>query len=465
MTKNTVWIRSQGTDYYLSGTNHPAYTGSGSPWTSESTTPYALALNDVDGPSWAPQPAPGVPQWIGGPPFSVGSRLLTKGYGNVTETLGILLYANSKDNAILLLRQLRAALNQAPMFVPAFVRVTSGTNTGSAEIYTADVSENPIYIQEGGATPGTFLFRATITWVRSPFFTYYATSEVLANGTSWANNGTGTPNNVIALSTGTGDMIYEGSPMATYVRNDSSAYEALYVASVYSRTYSTTGAATSTTSSTGFTGGGTFAVVPVINLVNIPGLRLRCLVRCSITNNAELQVQSRDGTTGTIYWQSASINNSLLGGNYDGVYDLGPVTLPVDRTISIATPEYPFRWRSRSTDGSSSTVIVTSVQWLYYFDFAYVRAGFSIALSRFVFLLPTVQTGSSVTTPIRNRAYYYDGTNLLTPLQYRGTLPRYWSGCSLFVQCFRVSANTTFTDTGVVSGVHYPQFRTIRGGV
>jgi hypothetical protein len=243
-TKNTIWIISGGTNYYLSGgaNTQTVYAGSGTPWTSEATSPYELSLNDAT-PIWIPTPAPANVLYSGGPPFAIGRQPAYRSFDTITEQVGIQMRATTKDNAIALLRQLRKALN--PSALPAVLAVTGGTNTGYTEIYSADVTERPSYLSEPDG-----IFRAVITWTRAPFFGLLSAGEMLVNAVTMNNTGTGTPDNVESLGTGSGDLINEGSPLNISLTPGSGTIGQLYAASVLSRTYTTSGAAAYSTSAT-----------------------------------------------------------------------------------------------------------------------------------------------------------------------------------------------------------------------
>ncbi len=209
-TKNTVWLLADSTNYYLSGgaATQTIYAGSGTPWTAESTSPYEIAQNEVLG-SWTPTVAEARTLSSGGVPFSnIGAVPIYQSYDNVVETLGIQMRATTHNNAVALLRQLRQLLNRPPAFVPAVLAVTSGSNTDYSEILRATVQETTSYQTEAG-----FLIRAQVPWTRRAFFGLLSAGESLASSVAWTNAGTGATDNVIALSTGSGDLIYEGSPL------------------------------------------------------------------------------------------------------------------------------------------------------------------------------------------------------------------------------------------------------------
>jgi hypothetical protein len=124
MTAN-IFLISGSSTYYLSldGTKRTYYNGSGSPWATQSTTPYDLAMNDITGQRWTPHIAPRQEVYGGGPPFRNGQTLIYNSYGNVTETFPIQIYATSHNNAVLLLRQLRTALSSTLLSAPPVLGV------------------------------------------------------------------------------------------------------------------------------------------------------------------------------------------------------------------------------------------------------------------------------------------------------------------------------------------------------
>jgi hypothetical protein len=147
-----IWLISGGANYHLAGGSalQTPYSGSGTPWTAQTTSPYELSLNDATGNIWVPLAAPAQAIYGGGPPFRIGQSLVTKSWANVTETVGVQLRATTHNNAVFLLRQLRQILNTALYSVPCVLAVQpdGSTNIAYYEIYNADIQELPNYVYE-----------------------------------------------------------------------------------------------------------------------------------------------------------------------------------------------------------------------------------------------------------------------------------------------------------------------------
>lgn len=465
-TKNTValisTINGTTTTYYLSGggASQTSYSGSGTPWTAESTTPYELSNNDVTGDRWVPTPAEPQMIYTGSPPWRYGRTPIYQGYGLVTESVGVQLRASSKDNAIALLRQLRRILNTSLYAVPCVLMVTGGTNAGYTEIYRAHVPEHFEYINE----PNGF-FRVTVTWDRAPFFGRIDAGEVLINGATFENRGTSSPDNDVAYSAGAGDLIYEGQPLnITWIAGQAGTYAKLYAASTHSRAYSTTGSGSLSTSST--TGAdATLAQFDATAALTRKGLKPRILIHATCASNAQYRILVYFGsaTKQLVYtspWFQTTATVSTL-------VDAGTFSLAsVRATLNLSQPLFTIVLRYRSTNGASATTTLTSSQYLLYYDFAIINTAGSVTLSNSdVYQIDQFpeQTNFACLPYYPPRVLVVPTTDVTASVDYRGTLPRYWNGASLWLAWLNSGAYNT-TETATVSARHAPLFRTIRGG-
>lgn len=470
-TKNTVrLIDPSGTSYYLSGggSGQTPYSGSGTPWTAESTAPYELSLNDIS-PIWAPTPAPGQLIMGGGPPFSLGRRPLYAGYDNVTESVGIQLKASgsgntAKDNAIALLNQLRQVLNTARFSLPCLLAVQSGTNTSYVEIYWADVPEMPNYIAEADGT-----WRVTITWQRSPLWSA-GSLTTLQSAITVTNSGTGGNNNTRSLSTITGDLLYEGSPLNIKLDPVSGgAY--FYFGTVYQRIYSTSGAGTTTTSSTSGAAAFNDATAALTNPARTRnGLRLRVMLRCtSISAKAQVRVQLISAQSSENLWIGP-----WVAGNATGVtqIDVTPQGVPLDsiRRALLTTGDVNIGLVVRSTDGTSVSVNVHSCEYLLYYTFCRVDAvntqgGVGAPGLDYLQLEQAQNLNGTAYLPAPGVAYVgsSSGGGLGGIATVRGALPRAISGASLYMSWLTSTYAHTNTDTAAVTTTHLPLYRSVRG--
>jgi len=463
-TKNTIALISGGTTYYLSGgaATQTSYAGSGTPWTAESTTPYELSLNDTTGNIWVPQAAPAQTIWSGGPSFRLGRSPLYRSYDNITETVGIQLRATTKDNAIALLRQFIQALNTALFSAPCVLSVQGGTNTAYYEIYSADAQENELYLREPDG-----VFRATITWVRSPFGGV-SSLTTLINGTSYGN-GSGSANTV-SLGALTGDLVYEGMPMNIRLVPSAAGYDRCYVASVLSRTKSTV-----TSTVTGFTStyptGSAFTAtgsISVTSLVTNAALRFRVLVRfTTLTNPTKAQIWGHINYGGAVGQRDVPLPIVTLGSDTTAqLIDLGGYPLDTLRNAITTAPNVTVKLQVSSTDGTAVTLTLDYVETLLYYDFCSITGSRSASTDRMYLLGAQNLNGSAYLPSAIPGALITTNTDTVRNLGVlRGTLPRAFSGASLYATTVTSGTNAhTASDTITVTAQLAPLYRTLRGG-
>lgn len=261
------------------------YSGSGTPWTSQSTTPFEIAANSVTG-EWIPlEPTP-VDVYAGGGPFRDGSDLVSRSYPNVVEQLPIHIRGTTQDHMIAALRLLKQELRSVTYKAPAlFVLKPDGTtNAAYTEVYSVSVAPNPLFLSDEN---GQRLLRAVLTITRAPFFTNLASGATALSSSTHTNAvGSNTRN---FTTTPVGDLTYEGQPVNLSLTPVSSAtITKLWLAVISNSANSTSGAATYSTPST------QTAVVTVsltlADFANNDRLKLRVLQRFSSATSAKLQV-------------------------------------------------------------------------------------------------------------------------------------------------------------------------------
>lgn len=459
---NTVFLISGGTNYYLSGQGRNQYIGSGSPWTTEAASPYRLSLNDVT-PIWVPTATPATAIYGGGAPFRIGSDILYRAYDNQTEQVGIQLYANTKDNALALLRQLRRILNTARYSVPCILAITGGTNTAYYEIVNADVPESVDYLREGAST--NVVFRATLTWVRTPLAGRLSSGESAFSSTTFTNTGTGANNNTQAYPTLSGDLIYEGQPLNcifAFGASSTNARRTFFASSVLSRTYTAKGSTPSTTSTTGVLASTT--TISLSSVIGQNGLRARYLARLSsISSNIQFRMIAYTGssTSGVVLASS----NWLTAEYAADLIDFGWIPLdlfqnsPVAAAGSITVGLY-----YRSTDGLTASASWTYDEVLFYYTFCRIDVAPTSSSASNVWIVSfTEQSGRPCLPSYPQRAFRMLGTDpdiISTP---RGTPPQYFSGASLYLGWKQATAGHSTTDTASVTVTHAPLYRTLRG--
>lgn len=500
MSKNTVIISHSsfsGTDLYLSG-NGTTYTGSGTPWSVESTSPYELANNPTTGEPYAIKPPEPIPYTVGGPPFGLATIPRWVGYAPVTETFTVQMKGSTKDNAIFLLRQLRNALNAAVSYIggaPPLLSLKGGTNTAYGRLISATVVEDPRYQYED--TSAITIIRAVVTWTRTAFGGLLSTPTTLINGTSWANAGTGSPDNLegFGVTTGTagvGDMAEEGSPMNYTIRpsNDGAIrIRRVLLASVYNRYY--VGLSTSntwSTSSTTYGSGSTISVwTDALSLAGMLGdyrLRMRLIgvVASGHTGTPEFRyaVYNSSGS-GLITYSNVIPYLNGDGDNTIRMIDSGPIPITIQELRNLSDMNWTVVLQIRSADGASTTGTLSSVECLLYYDFCDVRlTGFSNwgtqSTNRYDLNISSFgQRSGSPCIPLP-----YPQAMLTNPsssnrvwewAELRGTVPRLYRDSSLWVKLLNIDQSSTpwvisveTARTFTVTAAHAPLYRTVRGG-
>lgn len=459
---NNVRLIYDGTNYYISGggSSQTAYTGSGTPWTSQSTTPYEIAMNDVMGERYTPQAPEPLAVYGGGAPFSIGQHLAYKGYGNVTETIPIQMVATSHDSAVFLLQQLRRILSTALFSVPCILAVqpNGATNIVYYNIYHATVQEDPRFLNEEA---GLNRIRALITWTRSAFGGLATTAETVLSSASYGNTGTGSPDNVVAYSTGSGDLIYEGQPLNLQIA--ASDISKLYLSSIYERTYTTTGTSTPSTSSTTFVDGASITSIDVANAMTRRGLKCRILMQLtSPASNVEVRIVVRIGgsiQTGTLYTSGAI----APGTTTPQIVDFGGFSLDAIRDTNTANAQIDVKLQIRSTNGSSASVTLTFTEILLYYNFFVVSTTDATDTKVVTFVERAGMACLPLATPTAFR--WSTASSIASDLYtFRGTPPRYYSGASLWAAKVRAAGTRVTGDTFTITATHAPLYHTLRGG-
>lgn len=475
---NNYWlittIAGSTVNYYLSGggASQTPYSGSGTPWTAQATTPYEIAMNDVTGQRWTPQIPPQVPILGGGAPLGLGQTVLGTGYNSVTEQVPIQLKGATHNSAVFLLRQLRQILNQASFSVPAVLAVqpNGSTNVTYYEILYGDVQEDPRFINDEA---GSGVMRALITWTRTPFGGNLSTGETVLNGVLYTNTGTGANNNTQAFSAGTGELVYEGQPLnLTYGTSSTTVCTQLYAASVYKRTYGTTGTGVSIPfSNTTYTLGITQIVCDsfeVTSLLTNASLKIRFVPHFSSSNPTAMRlrfrvVTSTSGTTNTLF-TSAEVTPSSTNPQY---LDMGFITNYVRRTKGITSPVLYLILDYRSPSGAATDITLNSVDILYYYTFCRISGGGAIfgstnTLTGYVDCFPEQTNAPCLPYPTPKVYSQYAGGDFSPAVPIIGTPPRYYSGASLWTAWGTASAWTK-THQVVITATNAPLYRTLRG--
>lgn len=462
MSKNTVAIVSENVFFYLSGggPSQTVYAGSGSAWTSESTSPFELSNNDVTGANWTATSAPAMVVFRGTRPYS-------RRRNNVTETIGLQLKATTKDNAVLLAQTLFRALDTGDMGQPPQLGNTVGTSACYAEVYNADLAILGNYINEPpGTTNATpHMFRALLTITRSAYFGVRdGNVELAITSQTIANTGTGTPDNVVPYATMSGDFVNSGQPLNVALTTPSStAGPPYYLASVYQRVYTNTAQSVVTSSTTGVTATAV-ATHDMTQYFRRKGITPRVLARITSPNALlEMQLTVTDfGNSTAVYtspWIGFSTNAVLVD---FGSFSPEPWRIMAADSFSVAAS---FNFSYRSTSGGATTGTIDYVEVLDAYTFATITG-------------PTVSTTGwlrAITFPdSRNQLVClpYESTFATSVTTYgdlgnlgvvRGELPKYVAGASLYAAWHDSSGAHTTTRTADVFASHAPLWQGARG--
>lgn len=465
---NQSRLISGGVNYYIEGGGK--YTGSGTPWTAVGTSPYGMAMNDVAGTAYTPTAATRQEVYGGGPPFRNGQTLIYDSYGNVTETVTIQCRANSHDNAVTLLQQLRRILNTALFTTPCQLAYQPNGATSAVyfEIYGADVQEDQRFVnsEAGAVAAGNALVRAVVTWRRSPHGGLLATGETLLSASSFGNTGTGSPDNIVPYSAGAGDLIYEGSPLNLKFTPTSSTIRDVYLASIDSRVYDTSGAAVYSSSST--TDTGTLLFSPAFTItpkMTSRAMKMRVIMRFSSSSAiAQVRVRGSLQANQTIY-SGPWVTTANSGATY--YLDLGAVPLDfIRRSQGLTAPTINLSFYMRSTTGASASLTVSYVEVLFYYDFAIATFSSGQSFSGTNYLLIDTfaeQSGYPCLPHAYPQAFQGNGTDMLSLFVLRGTPPRYYSGASLYAAWTNLAGAHSTAATATVTARHAPQWGTLRG--
>jgi hypothetical protein len=465
MTKNTVRIipdGGSGSSVYLSG-GGTVYTGSGTPWGTESTSPYQFSLADTTGPSYTPSTSPGQMQYIGGPPFQTGSRPLYNGYGNVVESFGLNVTADSKDNAQALVKQLHAWLNTALYTLPPLLAIQGGTSTVYYEIYQASITVLPSYIIEPEGR-----WRCQVTWTRSATGGRQSTGQTVVSAVTMNNRGTTAPTNNTAYSTGSGDLTSEGSPLNIVCTGNNSSgltyggTSKTFLATILSNTYVVSGA-TLTSSSTGGALLGSRSTFDLSTLYTNRGVRLRICANAILASGTWIQARCYfgTGTSGTQIYQSPWVPNQGIA--VSSFHDLGYLPNDIVRRVKGLTAPNLYTDFYVKGNGGSKSYTLTDTQFILYYDWCNLeldtwQGNEVIQVDSF-----PEQTNAAL-LPYAPKAWHQlTSTAPKSPGRIRGTAPRYFTGSRLFYAFNRSDGTYSGTDNWTFTATHAPQYLTLRG--
>jgi hypothetical protein len=448
--------------HLINSTNVPV---AGGVATAAATTPFSLR------PGWNPTTPDNKTIYSGGAPFSLGARPIYIGYNNVVERIPLHVTGSSHENAVARLQELKIAAQTALFSMPALLsyQPTSSSSTAYAEIYDAQIQE----LEDDGIDPiegGTdFDFDLIIT--RAPLASA-GSMTTLQNGITVTNSGTGGSNNTRTLGTVTGDLLYEGSPLNVRIAPAaSSGARYYYIATVYQRTYNAGIAGTTTTSSTLPTiafNDSTASITDPARARN--GLRLRVMLRCTtISAKAQVKASLISLNKNRTLWSGPWVAAGSTGATQ---IDTTPNGIPLEliRRTELETGDVNVAIYVRSTDGTSVSVNIHSAEYLLYYTFCRIDATGDLSGGVSLDYIQVEQAhnlgGQYVPLPV-GVAFVGDdngGTDYLDDIcDVRGTLPRAYSGASLYFSWLSSLYGFDATDTATVTTKHLPLYKTLRG--
>lgn len=469
-----VWIiDADGVSIYLSGRGGQVYTGTDTPWTAQSTTPFKLANNDKTGNVWTPSAPPPIVIERGAPPFRVGADPVVRGYGNVDEPIGFQGYATTHDAMVGLLRLLRRALGSALTSRPAILAVQPDGASQPAyfEILSAWVQEQADSTMGGEARSAAQLaagaravLRGVIQIRRTPFAGRLGGGETVINGVTVANTGTGGTANTASMGTsGSGDQTTAGGPLNVTVDSSGLPWASqtadLFLATVASRAYTanTTNLAGVSNTTTGVNVT-TISGVNVANFLTTRGLTGRVMLRATGVNT-HLEVQVRCAlTNGDVFFVSPWVRASGSG-SVSVLLDMGRVPVPIYRLGLAGTPTLDIQVWVRSATGTNTAGTLGYVEWLACYTFGGVL---SFTMPNQLYLESFVSRSGLPALPHpRPRAYT---SSLRDVLAWRGRPPIYLPGAALYAAWRTPASNAhVTTEQAIITATHAPLYHTLRG--
>ena len=239
----------------------------------------------------------------------------------------------------------------------------------------------------------------------------------------------------------------------------------IYLASISSRVYTTSGVGSSTTSSADFQAVGSGTTMAAASLMTNRGLKARVIGRFSaMSANAEVRINYGIGGL-----QVQTTRGVIPGNTIATIVDFGVLRPPPLYLASVtANEDLLIACQARSTNGGAISVTLTYLELILYYDWCRVKtigSEIDVSANQYLFLDSYVEKSGYAAQPRHPaRAWVYtssDGIQL--PCEVRGTPPRYFSGASLYAAWYDISLAHATTQAATITAKHAPQWKTLRG--
>jgi len=455
MAPLNINVTGNGTTLYLyNSTGAPVVDGAA---TGITTTPFML-YND----GWTTTAPVMELVYSGGPPFRSGSTPAYRSYQNVQEQFTVELYCSSHNTAVARMQQLAQVLNTALFTAPCVLAITpsGATNTMYTEVYQATVQPLAQFNNLVNPVSGWTTIGIQISITRSPFFGLLSSGETLINAQTMTNTGSGALNTK-TLGTGAGDLIYEGGPLNLKITPlaAGTAIYTLIAASVYSTTYqSAVVGMNSSSAQPQVSGNPDFSAA-----LTRPGIKARAIYRFSTSSsNAIFSVVFR-GSGGQIIYQTPY--RALPAVATSTIFDSGPLILDAPRRNPLLSGTSLFvDLYISTTGGGAATATLDSGEFLLYYDWCQIDTGATKTSSQTITASQFQERSNWCALPFAQTSAVLTSGNQLVQLNtIRGTLPRFWSGASLYLNWLDSTGKQANGDTATVTVTHAPLYKVFRG--
>lgn len=432
--------------FIISGTNYrfaygattapTAYTGSGTPWTVQSTTPFKLRMEGI----WAPKAAEPDRSYAPAPAGGGALAVNAVSYALIEETIPIAIQGTTPAARATALRALRRALaiglNRRAVILAFEVNdVSSGMSPVYFEVLHADVQTDARTLtgefQQTATADGRRSLWATITLTRRPLGGILQgtdTPETVANAAALSNVQGG---NTVLITPSRGDLINDGQPLNLTI-TPAAGVTALryYLATIAGNEVDTTGwGSTALSSSFASLGVATFSGSNLATLLTQYPVTARLFVRLSaISSSAGLRCLLSLAGGSTYHTVDLSGNVGTVNGT---LFDCGDIPIPIAPGPGIAgNPDLRVDVRA----AGSGNATVGYVEIILYYDYCVIPGAstsstVSLELASYPVndgrvMLPFEQPQAFTTT---------GGTQVRQPLQILGSAPRARNGASLWL--------------------------------